>query len=87
MGNVRTIIPLAEFKSNIKHWLDYIGQSHDPLVVTRHGRGAFVVQRVDSYAGMAEMATEARHQLALQDALRDLDEEPIVPPRLRKSRE
>ena len=84
MGNIRTVIPLAEFKEKIEHWIAYLNEGADPLLVTRRGRGAFVVQSVDSYAKMSDLALEGQHQLALQATLAEMEEAPIEPPRLSK---
>lgn len=74
MSNIRTVIPLVEFKSKLKHWLSHLEESQRPILVTRHGRGLFVVQPIEMYAGMAELATEGRHQLALNEVLSSIEE-------------
>ncbi len=79
MNNIRTVIPLSAFKSSLNYWLGRMNEAPGPLLVTRHGRGLFVVQRVDTYAGMAELAIEGQYQLSFQQAMREQEEEPQRP--------
>ena len=77
MNNIRTVIPLAEFKSQLKFWLEHLRKFKSPILVSRHGHGEFVVQRVESYAQMSDLAIECRHRICLDQALSE--KESLVP--------
>ena len=73
MSGYRKILPLTEFKADIDACLSRLREDGQPLVVTRHGRGLFVVQAPDAYEHLERLATVTQHQFQLQDALEEDD--------------
>ena len=54
------IIPLSLFKKSTEKYLDELKNSAGPLVVTLHGRGAFVVQTIEVYSLIEQWAEYAQ---------------------------
>ena len=63
MGQIRRIVPLSEFKKKLDEFIGELSSTAQPIMVTRHGRGVFVVQCPDSFAENSDLADHARHQL------------------------
>ena len=67
------IIPVSLFKKNTKEYLSRIEFKSAPLLLTLHGRGAFVLTTVNSYMQMSELAYAGRHGLAASRMLEGLE--------------
>ena len=67
------IIPVSLFKKETKVHLSILEEANNPLLLTLHGHGAFVVQHLNSYMHIAELADMACHQAALDSALANIE--------------
>ncbi len=74
MKQIKTIIPLSLFKKNAKEYLLQAESGLEPIMLTLHGRGAFVIQTVDSFNNMNELAEFAVQQNSVAEALRRVDD-------------
>ena len=72
MNQIRTIIPVSVFKKSTQEFLSRIELMNEPLMLTLYGRGAFVVQHINSYINLTELASLALHQRAVEGALDQL---------------
>lgn len=69
------LIPLSVFKKRTMECLVDIDRTNEPLVITLHGRGAFIVHRIDSYLRIEELADQAQQQFALDSVFQRVEEE------------
>lgn len=67
MTQLKTIIPLSLFKKNTNEYLSLLELGEEALMLTIHGRGAFVVQGINSFMHLKELADLARHQSAMNE--------------------
>ena len=68
MAGIRKIVPLSDFRTRIDELLGELDSEADAIIVTRHGRGLFAVQRTELFDQMAEMAQHARSHLIFEQA-------------------
>ena len=66
MDYIKTIVPLAQFKSDLSYWIESLADDKQPVLVTRRGTGAFVMQDVEAYAEILELARQAQLQIVLE---------------------
>lgn len=76
MNHFEDIIPISLFKKETKEYLLKIELSGAPLLLTLHGRGAFVLQHVNAFMHTNELAETGRHSLALNGMLDRMEREP-----------
>ena len=50
----RDIQPVTEFRANAAQFIEQVQETHEPLVLTQHGRSAAVLLDVDSYERMVD---------------------------------
>ena len=65
MNQFEDIIPISLFKQNTKEYLSRVELKGAPLLLTLHGRGAFVLMPVNSFMHINELADAGRHGLAV----------------------
>lgn len=70
MIRFQTIIPVSLFKKNSKEYLSRLEHDFGPLLLTVHGRGAFVIEHINAYMRISELADEAAHHAAFSEMLR-----------------
>lgn len=68
---LKRIIPLSVFRQRVNSILDELRDSEETLMVTIRGRGQFVVQTLDKFAEIEELAHYGNAQLAVENALKD----------------
>ena len=74
MAFFKTIIPVSAFKKDTQQYLSLLQMAEEALMLTLHGRGAFVVMHVNSYMQFRELAQMGQHQGALDQALDHISE-------------
>ena len=70
----KNIVPLSEFKKRSNPHLVDLEYGEEPLLITLHGKGAFVAQNIDAYLRLDELAEMARHHQALDETIRHMEE-------------
>ena len=68
MIQIQTIIPVSLFKKDTKEYLTRLQTVDQAIMLTIHGRGAFVIQDVNSFMRLAELAELARFDLAIDQS-------------------
>lgn len=69
MNHFTDIIPISLFKKDTAEYLSKAELTDAPILITRHGRGAFVLQHVNSFMRTNELAEMGRHSVALNGML------------------
>jgi prevent-host-death family protein len=69
MNQFADIIPISLFKKDTSEYLSKVELTDSPILITLHGRGAFVLQHVNSFMRSNELAEMGRHSLALNGML------------------
>jgi len=65
------IMPLSEFKKSTNTCIADIKRFDQPVLITQHGRGAFVVHDIESYKRLEELAEIACQNQAIHSALEE----------------
>jgi len=73
MTKFKSIIPISLFKRDTKEYLFSLETSGGPILLTVHGRGAFVVEHLNSYMRIAELAEIAMHEGAINGMFNTMD--------------
>jgi prevent-host-death family protein len=55
--DTRNIIPLTDFRNNIKRYMAEMGVSKKPLLLTQHGKSAAVLVDAEEYQKMLDQIT------------------------------
>ena len=69
MIHFQSVIPVSLFKKDTKEYLIRLEATSGPIMLTVHGRGVFVLEHLNSYMRLAELADLAIHQRALDSVL------------------
>ena len=69
MNHFRDIIPVSLFKKDTKEYLTKVEVMGGSILLTLHGRGAFVLQHVNTFMQTSELAEMGRHSLAVNGML------------------
>jgi len=80
MSALNRIVTFSEFKTNLDKLLLQLADDGEPLVVTRRGRGAFVVQLPEFYTRLERGFMEAQRFHAVQEAVADVEDYPRPTP-------
>ena len=62
MFQIRTILPLSSLKKRTDEFISLLQTTEQALLLTKHGRGAFVVMNIEYYTNLAGMAQLAGQQ-------------------------
>ena len=76
MVQFEAIIPVSLFKRDTKEYLIKLEMQRNPILLTVHGRGAFVLEHVNSYMRIAELAEAGAHERAVAAMLQERDYRP-----------
>lgn len=76
MTPFQCIIPISLFKRDTQEYLTRLETLPGPILLTIHGRGALVVDNLNSYLRNAELAEFARQDKALSAVLSRMQEPP-----------
>lgn len=77
MIQFQTIIPVSLFKKDTKEYLTRLEVMNGPILLTIHGRGAFVMEHINSYMHLAQLAEIAQHQRAVDDVIMKMRDGPL----------
>ena len=69
MIHFQSVIPVSLFKKDSKEYLTRLEVMSGPIMLTVHGRGVFVLEHLNSYMRLAELADVAIHQRTLDSVL------------------
>lgn len=64
--------PLSEFRQNPGGFLEYLKRTHRPAVLTVHGRAELVVQHVEGYRRLLDLAANAATVVGIQRGLQGM---------------
>lgn len=70
MVKATSIKPLSDFLRNSKSHIHALTQSREPEILTVNGEASVVLQDVESYERMAELAEQAIRDARLQTAMK-----------------
>jgi prevent-host-death family protein len=76
MNQFEDIIPISLFKKDTKEYLSKAEITGAPILLTLHGRGAFVLLHINSFMRNNELAEMGRHSLGLNGMLERMQREP-----------
>jgi len=52
MSSIPTIVPVSDLRRDAAGLMDAVGNTHEPVVITQHGRPKAVLQDIDSFQQM-----------------------------------
>ncbi len=52
--NLKNIVPLTDFRNNVKKYLQELSVHKQPIVLTQHGKSAAVILNAESYQQMQD---------------------------------
>ena len=72
MINLKDVHSFSDFQRNTRAYVEHLRETGRPRVLTVHGQAALVVQHVDAYQKLLDLATNAAAIVAIQRGLQGM---------------